>query len=127
MLDRQPILQSPDPEPGVIKVDVVTPEVDRLTDSQAMTIHRENQKMIADTVSSRLGGFEQGGDFGLAQKILASLMGVGGGCRATFYILPVERCCLPHRNPADFLTRMVALFTVCRFCKKLAARAATPE
>jgi PleD family two-component response regulator len=30
-------------------------------------------------------------------------MGVGGGCRATFYISPVGRCRLPHRNPADFL------------------------
>ena len=44
-----------------------------------MTVHRENQEMIANPIPSRLGCVEQDSDFGLAQKILAPLVGVRGG------------------------------------------------
>ena len=89
VLDRQPALEPPDPEPRVVEVDLVTAEADRFADAQTVTKHHEHQEMIPDPVPSGLGGIEQGGDFGLAQKILAPLVGVGRGCRATFYISPV--------------------------------------
>jgi hypothetical protein len=91
VLDRQPALEPPDPEPRMVEVDFVTAEADRLTDAQTVTKHHEYQEMIPDPVPSGLGGIEQGGDFGLSQKILAPLVGVGRGCRATFYISPVGR------------------------------------
>ena len=37
-----------------------------------------------------LGGVEQDGDFGIAQEILAPLMGIRGGSGRTFYISPPE-------------------------------------
>jgi hypothetical protein len=91
MLDRQPALEPPDPESRVVEVDLVTAEADRLADAQAVTKHHEDQEMIPDPVPSGLGGIEQGGDFGLSQKILAPLVGVGRSCRVTFYISPVGR------------------------------------
>jgi hypothetical protein len=89
VLDRQPILKPSDPEPRVVEVDFVTAETDRLADTQTVPKHHEDQEMIPDPVPSGLGGIEQGDDFGLAQKILAPLMGVSRGCRVTFYISPV--------------------------------------
>jgi hypothetical protein len=75
----------------VVEVDLVTAKADRLADAQTVTKHHEDQEMIPDPVPSDLGSIEQGGDFGLTQKILAPLVGVRRGCRATFYISPVGR------------------------------------
>jgi hypothetical protein len=58
----------------VVEVDLVTAEADRLADAQTVTKHHEDQEMIPDPVPSGLGGIEQGGDFGLTQKILAQLV-----------------------------------------------------
>jgi hypothetical protein len=58
----------------VVEVDLVTADAE----------------MIPDPVASGLGGIKQGVDFGLTQKILPPLVGVGRGC-ATFYISPVGR------------------------------------
>ena len=73
----------------MVEVDVVSSETDQLADAQTMSVRRKDQEMIADPVPARFGGVEQGSDFGLAQKILAPLMGVRGGRRDTFYISPV--------------------------------------
>lgn len=105
MLDCQPVLEPADPQPGVVEVDLVAAQADRLADAQAMTKHRQNEKVIADAMTPGLGGIEQGGDFGIAQKILAALMGIRGGCRNTFYISPAEGGRRHHRNPADFHRR----------------------
>src|SRR5271154_6939174 len=102
MLDRPPVLEPADPQPGVVKVDLVAAQTDRLADAQTMTKHREDEKVVADAMTSGLGGIEQGGDFGIAQEILAALMRIGGGCRSTFDISPAEGGCRHHRNSADF-------------------------
>jgi hypothetical protein len=46
MLDCQAILEPLDPKPRMVDVDLVTAEADRLTDTQTMTKHRENEKVI---------------------------------------------------------------------------------
>ena len=89
MLDRQPILEPSDPEPRVVEVDLVAAEADCLADAQTVPKHHEDQEMIPDPVPSGLGGVEQGGDFGLTQKILTPLMGVSRGRCVTFYISPI--------------------------------------
>lgn len=43
-----------------------------------------------------LGGVEQDTDFTVAQKILASLMGIRGGGHDTFYISPAGGGCRRH-------------------------------
>src|SRR3954452_4890734 len=55
MVDRPPILKPSDPEPRVVEVDFVTAEADRLTDTQTVTKHHEDQEMIMDSMPSVLG------------------------------------------------------------------------
>ena len=69
LFDGQPVLETPNPEAGLIEVDVVSPQADRLADAQAMAVHHQHQQVIADAVSPPLGGLEQGRDLGLVQEI----------------------------------------------------------
>jgi hypothetical protein len=52
-----------------------------------------------------LGGIEQDSDFTVAQKILASLVGIRDGYPHTFYLSLAESRCRRHRSSADFQLR----------------------
>ena len=38
MLDRQPVLKPADPQPGMVEVDLIAAQADRLADAQAMAV-----------------------------------------------------------------------------------------
>jgi len=48
MLDRQPVLEPADPQPGVVEIDLVTAQADRLADAQTMAKHHQHEQVIAD-------------------------------------------------------------------------------
>lgn len=54
-----------------------------------MPVHHEDQEVIASTMASTPGGIEQCADFGVAKKIAASFVGIGGLEALTLYISPV--------------------------------------
>ena len=110
MLDRQSILEPTYPEPRVIEVDLVTAKTDRLADAQTVTKHRENEEIIAGSISAVLGSVEQGGNFRLAQKILAPLMGVDGHHWDTFYISPAQSRRRRHRKSPESFRRQGSTF-----------------
>jgi uncharacterized protein DUF4158 len=102
LFDGQPLLETSDPEAGLIEVDVITAQAGRLADAQAVAVHHQYEQVIANAMPPSLGGLEQVGDFGFAQIILVSLMGIRGGTRATFDISPIGHRSRDHRNLAYF-------------------------
>jgi hypothetical protein len=98
LFDGQPVLETSDPETGLVEVDVVAAQAGRLADAQAVAVHHQHEQVIADAVSPSLGGLEQVGDLGLVQVILGPLTGIRGGIRATFDISPVGHRSRSHRN-----------------------------
>ena len=91
LFDGESVLEAPNPEAGLIEVDVVAAQADRLADAQAVAVHHQHQQVIADAVSPPLGGLEQVRHLGLVQEILAPLMGISGDTRATFDISPLRQ------------------------------------
>ncbi len=78
LFDGESVLEAPNPEAGLIEVDVVAAQADRLADAQAVAVHHQHQQVISDAVSPPLGGLEQARHLGLVQEILAPLMGISG-------------------------------------------------
>jgi hypothetical protein len=58
LLDGKAVLETPDPEAGLVEVNVVAAQTDRLADAQAMAVRHQHEQMIANAVSSPLGGLE---------------------------------------------------------------------
>src|SRR4051794_6175401 len=65
LFDGQSVLETPNPEAGLIEVDVVAAQADRLAHTQPMAVHHRHQQVIADAVTPPLGGLEQVRDLGL--------------------------------------------------------------
>src|SRR5258705_10303620 len=65
--------------------------------------------MITDAMPPLLHCLEQYGDLGLAQEVLATLMGIGGG--VTFDISPLGRRSQTHRNMTSDSRRLAILTT----------------
>jgi hypothetical protein len=53
MLDRQPVLEPADPQPGMVEVDLIAAQAYRLADAQTMTKHHPSEKVIAHATDSQ--------------------------------------------------------------------------
>jgi hypothetical protein len=102
MLNRQPVLEPADPQPGTVEIDLVT--------AQAMAKHHQIEKVSQLPMAPGLGGIGQGGDLAIAQTILGPLMGIRSRRQHTFHISPTKGRYHRHRSSADFRWRHDSTF-----------------
>ena len=99
LLDRQAVLQAPDPKAGAVEIDFVAAQVDRLAHPQAVAIHHQNEQVIACAVPPGFRRFKQRGDLGLGQVVLRPLVGIRDSGGDTLDISPPGRPHWHRRKP----------------------------
>jgi hypothetical protein len=88
LLDREAILETSHPQPGLPHIYLVEPEPNGLAHSQPVAIHHEHKQMVAYAVPTGLCSLEEHGDLGLGQEVLSPFVLVRSVDYATFDTSP---------------------------------------
>lgn len=83
-----------------------------------MTVHHQQEQVIAWPMPSGLGGIEQAVDLGCRQEILTACVGIDGRIRVTLYILPADRLLGHAMFPWMYSFPAASLLTKCAFCNE---------
>ena len=94
LFDREPALETADPEARLVEIDLVAAQSYRLAHPQAVAVEHERQQMVAGAMPAVLERF----DLAFGQEVAATLVPVGRTSLATFDISPVDRPSCHERN-----------------------------
>jgi hypothetical protein len=94
LFDREPALETADPQARLVEIDLVAAQSYRLAHPQAVAIEHERQQMVAGAVPAALERF----DLAFGQEVATTLVPVGRTSLATFDISPVDRPSCHERN-----------------------------
>lgn len=98
LFDREPALETADPEARLVEIDLVAAQSYRLAHPQAVAVEHERQQMVAGAMPAVLERIEQRFDLAFGQEVATTLVPVGRTSLATFDISPVDRPSCHERN-----------------------------
>ena len=78
MFDRQPVLQALNPETRLLEIQVSDLHGDCLAHAQPVSVHHQEEQVVAAAVAALLCRLQQPLDFRLVEEILVPLMEVSG-------------------------------------------------
>jgi hypothetical protein len=100
MLDRSRIFQTPHPEPRLIEVHVIASQSNGLRDAKPVSVHHEDQQIVAHVVSTALRPQQQAIDLALAQEVLVALARISCRLRGRLIVLTFPISTFGHpRSP----------------------------